>query len=300
MQQDYTISSGENIKLGDGILRVYFDAFSLKNIDRNNPLNNYEQRRSVYFCNCSFNGKEKDYESGFHYYGVRYYWSELLTGWLSVDPMMDKYSSISPYAYCAWNPVVLFDPNGREIKFAPGTTQEQKKQFYEAVRHLDANNCGGRYGQLKNSKTVYTISFIKNPSQTSSYNTGTKTIYWCPTAGLETDQGHVLSPATILNHEMTHATHHDDALKKYNEDYYTYGKDYADKEWEKYTQSLEFDSNNPYDKEEERKVITVTEQRTAKLLGEIKEEEVTRENHKGKLVPVESPTSNVKIENSVQ
>jgi len=23
------------------------------------------------------NGKEKDHESGFHYYGARYYWSEL-------------------------------------------------------------------------------------------------------------------------------------------------------------------------------------------------------------------------------
>lgn len=28
----------------------------------------------------TFNGKEKDYESGFHYYGARYYWSEVLTG----------------------------------------------------------------------------------------------------------------------------------------------------------------------------------------------------------------------------
>ena len=52
-----------------------------------------------------FNGKEKDYESGFHYYGARYYWSELLTGWLSVDPLADKYPDISPYAYCMWNPV---------------------------------------------------------------------------------------------------------------------------------------------------------------------------------------------------
>ena len=42
-----------------------------------------------------FKGREKDYESGFHYYGARYYWSELLTGWLSVDPMADKYPSIS-------------------------------------------------------------------------------------------------------------------------------------------------------------------------------------------------------------
>ena len=28
-----------------------------------------------------FTGKEKDWESGFHYYGARYYWSEVLTGW---------------------------------------------------------------------------------------------------------------------------------------------------------------------------------------------------------------------------
>ena len=60
------------------------------------------------------NGKEKDRESGFHYYGARYYWGEVLTGWLSVDPMADKYPGISPYAYCAWNPVRLVDPVGMD------------------------------------------------------------------------------------------------------------------------------------------------------------------------------------------
>lgn len=61
-----------------------------------------------------FNGKEKDWESGFHYYGARYYWSEILTGWLSVDPMVDKYPSISPYTYCVWNPVRVVDPDGQD------------------------------------------------------------------------------------------------------------------------------------------------------------------------------------------
>ena len=44
-----------------------------------------------------FNGKERDPESGFLYYGQRYYGISHIPMWLSVDPMMDKYPSISPY-----------------------------------------------------------------------------------------------------------------------------------------------------------------------------------------------------------
>ena len=72
----------------------------------------------MWFYPFVFNGKEKDYESGFHYYGARYYWSELLTGWLSVDPMMDKYPNISPYNYCMWNPVLFVDPDGEDCRIA--------------------------------------------------------------------------------------------------------------------------------------------------------------------------------------
>ena len=60
-------------------------------------------------------GKERDSETGFSYFGARYYDSDILTGWLSVDPMADKYPGLSPYAYCGWNPVRLVDPNGEDI-----------------------------------------------------------------------------------------------------------------------------------------------------------------------------------------
>ena len=33
----------------------------------------------------SFTGKERDSETGFSYFGTRYYDSDVLTGWLSVD-----------------------------------------------------------------------------------------------------------------------------------------------------------------------------------------------------------------------
>ena len=62
----------------------------------------------------SFTGKERDSETGFSYFGARYYDSDLMTGWLSVDPLADKYPSLSPYAYCGWNPIIIKDPNGEK------------------------------------------------------------------------------------------------------------------------------------------------------------------------------------------
>ena len=77
--------------------------------------------------NCS---EERDEETGYGYFGARYMDHELMTMWLSVDPMCDKYPSISPYAYCAWNPVRLVDPDGREftvwIEDGGGNTYEYK------------------------------------------------------------------------------------------------------------------------------------------------------------------------------
>ena len=62
----------------------------------------------------TFSAKEKDTETGLSYFGARYYSSDLSI-WLSVDPMAAKYPSLSPYVYCANNPIKLVDPNGEEI-----------------------------------------------------------------------------------------------------------------------------------------------------------------------------------------
>ena len=72
------------------------------------------QRNSSWNAPYTFSGKEKDVETGYGYFGARYYDSGLSI-WLSVDPMSDKYPSMSPYNYCANNPVILVDPDGREI-----------------------------------------------------------------------------------------------------------------------------------------------------------------------------------------
>ena len=62
-----------------------------------------------------YNGKELDLMHGLKWYdyGARMYDPILLT-WNGIDPLAEKYYSISPYAYCGNNPVNRIDPNGRD------------------------------------------------------------------------------------------------------------------------------------------------------------------------------------------
>ncbi|MGD9493446.1 MAG: RHS repeat-associated core domain-containing protein [Bacteroidales bacterium] len=50
----------------------------------------------------------------YSYFGARYYDSDLSV-WLSMDPMSDKYPQLSPYNYCALNPLIYIDPTGMII-----------------------------------------------------------------------------------------------------------------------------------------------------------------------------------------
>ena len=59
-------------------------------------------------------------------YGARGYYPAM-GRFTSVDPLAEKYYSISPYAYCAGNPVKFIDPNGKEkILAITGNVAEKK------------------------------------------------------------------------------------------------------------------------------------------------------------------------------
>jgi len=75
----------------------------------------FVDQQNGYDSRYTFSAKEKDDETQYSYFGARYYDSDLSV-WLSVDPLSDKYPSMSAYMYCAGNPVILVDPDGRKIK----------------------------------------------------------------------------------------------------------------------------------------------------------------------------------------
>ena len=69
------------------------------------------QQHTVVGAMYTFSAKEKDAETGYSYFGSRYYNSDLSI-WLSVDPMSDDYPYQSNYVYCSNNPLMIVDPNG--------------------------------------------------------------------------------------------------------------------------------------------------------------------------------------------
>ncbi len=62
-----------------------------------------------------YNGKELDLMHGLNLYdyGARLY-DPPIGQFTSIDPLCEKYYSVSPYAYCAGNPVNRIDPDGRD------------------------------------------------------------------------------------------------------------------------------------------------------------------------------------------
>ena len=63
-----------------------------------------------------YNGKELDRTHGLDWYdyGARNY-DATLCQFTTIDPLCEKYYHISPYAYCANNPIKFIDPNGCEF-----------------------------------------------------------------------------------------------------------------------------------------------------------------------------------------
>ncbi len=68
---------------GQPVQHLQYKPFGGDYIDQQDPNTDYSER-------FRFTGKERDAETGYDYFGARYY-SSSLGIWLSVDPMSDKY-----------------------------------------------------------------------------------------------------------------------------------------------------------------------------------------------------------------
>ncbi|MBR6334277.1 MAG: RHS repeat-associated core domain-containing protein, partial [Bacteroidales bacterium] len=124
----------------------------------------------------TFSAKEKDVETGLSYFGSRYYSSDLSI-WLSVDPMSDKYASLSPYVYCADNPIKLVDPNGEEVIIVGDQVDNAFRSLQSGTNlqlSIDKDGKITATGKALNENDKQLLSAIESPDVTCKINTGSQ------------------------------------------------------------------------------------------------------------------------------
>ena len=96
-----------------------------------------EERNNTWNTSYLFNAKEFDEETGMYYYGARYY-EPRLSLWISVDPKAEKFSNMSPYAFCNDNPIFYVDIDGFEPTPYPkkilGSVNYYKWRYNDFIR----------------------------------------------------------------------------------------------------------------------------------------------------------------------
>ena len=133
-----------------------------------------EERNGSWASPYLFNAKELDEETGLYYYGARYL-NPSIALWLSTDPLQEKYPGMSPYNYCAGNPVKLVDPDGRSTDIT-----DNGDGSYTVINAYNDKDCniyvvdskGNRTGELF-GKTLQPFDFLSTEDDGSfSYKTG--------------------------------------------------------------------------------------------------------------------------------
>jgi len=135
--------------------------------------------------------------------------------WLSVDPLSDKYPSVSPYVYCAGNPVRLVDPDGREIwidgylytpgQACPQDAQEHTQQKWTALNTIYQNKNGEIViSEMSASDFIFNISSESKTDGGGAYVRGK-----CEThpEGTIYLNGHN-NAIGIISHELFHGYQH--------------------------------------------------------------------------------------------
>ena len=120
----------------------------------------------------------------------------------TIDPMSEKYYSISPYAYALNNPVKYIDPDGREIKLANNYAGAM-----ENIARIAATSMGNQViSRLIEQREVYTLRSVFS-TYSSNYNSNDRSINYVrnPWHKEVPRDGGAFNSMIAMGHETYHA-----------------------------------------------------------------------------------------------
>ena len=99
------------------------------------------QKENDFWQPYRFSGKELDKQNGLNMYdfGARLFDVAGVPMWTSIDPLAEKYYNVTPYSYCAGNPVSLIDPDGRKWE-DPEEAEKLKGNINSRITQLENAN----------------------------------------------------------------------------------------------------------------------------------------------------------------
>ena len=104
-----------------------------------------------------YTGHEKENDLAEGVYTTEYRLLDTRLGrWMSVDKLAGEFAGMSPYNYCAGNPVVMVDSDGKRFIFA---TEADKERFMHNIYMINDKSLLCDYEQLENSPIDYYIDY---------------------------------------------------------------------------------------------------------------------------------------------
>ena len=206
-----------------------------------------------------YSSKELDRENGLDLYDSKARMYDPTIGRTPTqDPMAEKYYSISPYLWCAGNPIKYVDPYGKKIKLADNSSTVFKSDYAIAYNYLKQHDASFILDMLDERTSTFIIAEYDGDSY---FDPQTNTIFWNSHRALMTNTAYILTPAELLSHESDHALEFD-----------------RDKE------GATKRNNTPdekYGNKDDTRVIEGSEQDVAKKLGRVQDVGSTRTDHFG-------------------
>ena len=118
-----------------------------------------DEHTTTYENPFKFSGKELDDITGLYDHGARNR-NPITAVWYGVDELFEKFPENGPYVYCAGNPSIFTDPNGKSIK---GHTEEDAEKFCEDSKLILSNEKFSNFRNLisRNGNKINKIDIEK-------------------------------------------------------------------------------------------------------------------------------------------